>query len=97
MGNDITYIYFKRCEIEGGEVCFQQWKYSNRDCRDINFDYKNVEILKIVGIISGPEAVGTAQNQTSVMFGSRRFQLGQILEPNRTATEQRPNFGSQDL
>ena len=74
-------IYFKRCGVDGGEVCFQQRKYSNRDCRNINF-YKNVEILKIVSIISGPEAVGTAQNRTSVPFGSRRFLLGQILEPN---------------
>ena len=74
--------YFKRCEVEAGEVCFQQRKYSNMDCRDINFDYKNVEILKIVSNISGPEAFGTAQNRTSVPFGSQRFQLGQILEPN---------------
>ena len=73
MGNDKTYIYFKRCDVEGGEVCFQQRKYSNRDCHDINFDYKNVEILKIVSNISGPEALGTAQNRTSVPFGSVRF------------------------
>ena len=81
-------IYFKRCGVDGGEVCFQQRKYSNRDCRNINF-YKNVEILKIVSIISGPEAVGTAQNRTSVPGGSSSAKSW-----NRTAVRFR--FGSPD-
>ena len=77
-------------------------EYLIRDCRCSNHDNKNstltIQILKFSQKLCAKFRSGSLWNRPEPNFGSvrfPRFQVGQILEPNRGLVPVR--FGSQDV